>query len=93
LVHTITKIQKGQTVWEREIKEDEDKGANSKGEGQPIEAQILILIFNPFASLKEKTQKDELSIANLKLAKDGDEKINEMKREEEDNPCTCKKWR
>jgi hypothetical protein len=46
-------------VWEREIKE-EDVGANSKGKGQPIEAQILILIFNPVASLKEKTQKDEL---------------------------------
>jgi hypothetical protein len=49
-------------MWEREIKEEEDGGANSKGEGQPIEAQILILIliFNPIAGLKEKTQKDEL---------------------------------
>jgi hypothetical protein len=47
-------------MWEREIKEEEDGGANSKGEGQPIEAQILILVFNPVASLKEKTQKDEL---------------------------------
>jgi hypothetical protein len=47
-------------VWEREIKEEEDEEANSKGEGQPIEAQILNLTFNPVASLKEKTQKDEL---------------------------------
>jgi hypothetical protein len=47
-------------VWEREIKEEEDEGANSKGDGQPIEAQILILISNPVASLKEKTQKYEL---------------------------------
>jgi hypothetical protein len=41
-------------VWGREIKEEEDGGANSKREGQPIEAQILILIFNPVVSLKEK---------------------------------------
>jgi hypothetical protein len=60
LGHTTTKIQRGKTVWEREIKEEEDGGANSKGDGQPIEAQILILISNPVASLKEKTQKYEL---------------------------------
>jgi hypothetical protein len=45
-------------MWEREIKEEADGGANSK-EGQQIEAQILILIFNPVTSLKEKTQNDE----------------------------------
>ncbi|KAE8038052.1 hypothetical protein FH972_010598 [Carpinus fangiana] len=60
LGHTTTKIQRKKTVWEREIKEEEHGGANSKGEGQPIEAQILVLIFNPVASLKEKSQKDEL---------------------------------
>jgi hypothetical protein len=37
LGHTTTKIQRGKTVWEREIKEEEDGGASSKGEGPPIE--------------------------------------------------------
>jgi hypothetical protein len=54
------KFKEGRPYGKERSKKKKDGGTNSKGEGQPIEAQILILIFNPVVSLKEKTQKDEL---------------------------------